>query len=141
MRALEGPLEINTHLKQAQLLFQGDLCGPEAFVRDEQGKEEGRDGERNFLSCCEVSSHFIGFIYTGLGDGRVVRLDSDLQHYTTVTRVGKPPYDQCGEWQTVRGHALDMQLPHSVLSPVHPTPSFSFLHSPLSCVPLLPPGS
>ena len=41
MRALEGPLAINTHLKQAQYLFPGDLRGPEAFVRDERGKELG----------------------------------------------------------------------------------------------------
>lgn len=55
MRALEGPLAVNAHLKQAQYLFQGDMHGPEAFVRDERGKERGREREE-FQSCAVSAS-------------------------------------------------------------------------------------
>ena len=39
----------------------------------------------------------IGFIYTGLSDGRIIRFDSGLKAYTTVQRLGEPPYDKCGK--------------------------------------------
>ena len=66
-------------------------------MRDERGKELGERERNSQVMCGFCFPGLVGFIYTGLGDGRVVRLDSDLQHYTTVMRVGKPPYDQCGE--------------------------------------------
>lgn len=37
-----------------------------------------------------------GRIYTGLADGRIIRLAVDLQSYETVVRTGKPPFDECG---------------------------------------------
>ena len=38
MRPFEGALEVNSELKRAQLLFPGNLVGPEAFTMDEEGK-------------------------------------------------------------------------------------------------------
>ena len=39
----------------------------------------------------------LGDIYTGLGDGRIIRINKDLSSYQTVARTGDPPYDSCGE--------------------------------------------
>ena len=37
-RPFEGALEVNTELRQAKLLFPGELVQPEAFVKDDEGK-------------------------------------------------------------------------------------------------------
>lgn len=50
----------------------------------------------------------VGFIYTGLSDGRIIRFDSGLKAYATVQRLGEPPYDKCGKlhlrssWQWIQ---------------------------------------
>ena len=36
-----------------------------------------------------------GHVYTGVVGGKIVRFADDLRSYTTVARVGKPPYDIC----------------------------------------------
>jgi hypothetical protein len=72
-RQFEGALEVNSELQRAQLLFPGELVQPEAFVVDEEG-----------------------YIYTGLGDGRLAKLSPDLSSYSTVLRVGSPPHHNCG---------------------------------------------
>ena len=37
-RGFEGELEINSVLRQAKLLFPGELVQPEAFEKDKEGK-------------------------------------------------------------------------------------------------------
>ena len=44
-RPFEGPLEVNTELRRAELLFPGELVQPETFVKDEKGKEDGKREE------------------------------------------------------------------------------------------------
>ena len=38
-----------------------------------------------------------GYIYTGLIDGRIVKIDPRADSYTLLTRMGEPPYTDCGE--------------------------------------------
>lgn len=51
----------------------------------------------NRLSILVVTYGSLGDIYTGLGDGRIIRISKDLSSYSTVVRTGDPPYDNCGE--------------------------------------------
>jgi len=44
-----------------------------------------------------MSSYLPGYLYTGLMDGRLVKIDLQKETYTLVTRMGDPPYDNCGE--------------------------------------------
>ena len=62
---LAGPLAVNDLLKRGQRLFEHELMGPEALIMDEEGR-----------------------VYTGLGDGRIIRLDQDLGGFTTLLRTG-----------------------------------------------------
>ncbi|XP_022083059.1 adipocyte plasma membrane-associated protein-like [Acanthaster planci] len=64
---LEGPLAPNTLLQGAERLLEGKVFGPEAL--------EMRDGA----------------VYTGTGDGQVVKIEND--QITTIARFGSPP---CG---------------------------------------------
>ena len=46
------------------------------------------------------SSCIIGGIYTGLSDGRIIRVDKELKSFSTIIRTGVDS-DQCGkgkEW-------------------------------------------
>ena len=38
-----------------------------------------------------------GRVYTGLADGRIIRLSEDLKSYETVVRTGSTSFDKCGE--------------------------------------------
>ncbi|XP_065889707.1 adipocyte plasma membrane-associated protein-like isoform X2 [Dysidea avara] len=69
-----GVYAINNELQKARKLFEGQIAGPESF-------ELGKDGH----------------LYTGLIDGRVVKIDLEKETYTIVTRMGDPPYDKCGQ--------------------------------------------
>ncbi len=39
----------------------------------------------------------IGRVYTGLADGRIIRLSKDLDSFETIVRTGSPPFDKCGK--------------------------------------------
>lgn len=39
----------------------------------------------------------VGHIYTGLADGRIIRLSKDFDSFETIVRTGKPPFDKCGK--------------------------------------------
>ena len=64
--------DYNDRLRAAVKMFEGELLGPEAFAVDSKGN-----------------------MYTGVADGRVVRFNDT--HYTTVFRMGSPPFDKCGK--------------------------------------------
>jgi len=36
-------------------------------------------------------------VYTGLLDGRIIKVDLKEETYSLVTRMGDPPYDKCGK--------------------------------------------
>ena len=38
-----------------------------------------------------------GYTYTGLLDGRVIKINPKTETFDVVTRMGDPPYDDCGE--------------------------------------------
>ena len=38
----------------------------------------------------------IGFLYTGVIDGRVVKINPKTETYDVLTRMGDPPYTECG---------------------------------------------
>ena len=38
-----------------------------------------------------------GHVYTGLVDGRVIKVDLQKETYSLVARMGDPPYDKCGK--------------------------------------------
>ena len=40
-----------------------------------------------------------GFLYTGLTDGRVVKINPETETFDVLTRMGDPPYDDCGNNQ------------------------------------------
>ena len=61
----------NAYLRAAIRMFEGEFVGPEAFAIDVDGN-----------------------IYTGLVDGRIIRFNDTS--YTTIIRMGSPPYDKCG---------------------------------------------
>ena len=61
-----------------------------------------RIGTHKSLSMHHYILHFItlfpvGHVYSGLADGRIIRFDQECVTYTTVARMGKPPYDKCGK--------------------------------------------
>ena len=82
----EGELEVNSELQRAKLLFPGELVKPEAFVRDREGKRRREGATRGCMM--QLLSCATGYIYTGLGDGRLVCLSPNLSEYTTVLRMG-----------------------------------------------------
>lgn len=53
-----------------------------------------------FINTLFPSFH-LGDIYSGLGDGRIIRVSKNLSSYVTIVRTGQPPYDGCGEHKRV----------------------------------------
>lgn len=80
----EGVLEVNSILAQTQRLYEGQLVGPESLTADSTGT-----------------------LYTGLADGRIVKLEGDK--VVDVVRTGKPP---CGteELEPTCGRPLGMRF-------------------------------
>ena len=37
-----------------------------------------------------------GFLYTGLIDGRVIKINPQTETFDVLTRMGDPPYGDCG---------------------------------------------
>ena len=37
-----------------------------------------------------------GYLYTGLVDGRVIKINPQTETFDVLTRMGDPPYDDCG---------------------------------------------
>uniref|UniRef100_A0A4D5R9U6 Adipocyte plasma membrane-associated protein n=1 Tax=Scolopendra viridis TaxID=118503 RepID=A0A4D5R9U6_SCOVI len=68
---LEGPLAVNYKLQRARRLFENESFAPESFAADGKGN-----------------------IYTGLGDGRIVRITADGQQQF-ITRTGQH-HSKCG---------------------------------------------
>ena len=96
--------EINSELKKTKRLFEAEIKGPEAFTVDKDGQSMIRTHLYLHSGVTVLVSLYLhdlfvwycaGNLYTGLGDGRVVRF-TDTQ-VETVVRLGQPPYDQCGE--------------------------------------------
>ena len=46
--------------------------------------------------CVPLYHIIVGYLYTGLMDGRVVKIDLQTESYTLVTRMGDSPYTNCG---------------------------------------------
>lgn len=87
-----GPLAVNDYLKRGKLLFSREILAPESFVVDKQG----------ILlyivpSFVPLALNWSGRIYTGLGDGRVIRLDKDLKSFETILHTGDV-HQQCGKY-------------------------------------------
>ncbi|KAM7446526.1 hypothetical protein ABFA07_005181 [Porites harrisoni] len=80
----EGPLEINSNLSKAKRLFEGQIVGPESIAIDSTGT-----------------------LYTGLYDGRIVKLEGDK--VIDVVQTGKQP---CGtlELEQTCGRPLGMRF-------------------------------
>lgn len=80
----EGVLEVNSILAQTQRLYEGQLVGAESLAADSTGT-----------------------LYTGLADGRIVKLEGDK--VVDVVRTGKPP---CGteELEPTCGRPLGMRF-------------------------------
>jgi len=81
---LEGALEINNNLTKTKRLFEGQLVGPESFAIDSTG-----------------------ILYTGLADGKIVKLEGDK--VIDVIQTGKPP---CGtpDLEPTCGRPLGMRF-------------------------------
>jgi len=80
----EGVLEMNNNLTKAKRLYEGQLSGPESITVDSAGT-----------------------LYTGLLDGRIVKLEGDK--VIDVVQTGKPP---CGtpELEQTCGRPLGMRF-------------------------------
>eukprot|EP00731_Ephydatia_muelleri_P022636 Em0015g219a len=87
-----GPLAVNDHLKRGKLLFSRDVLAPESFVVDKQGR-----------------------VYTGLGDGRVIRFDRELESLETILHTGEVLHHQCGltSMEDKCGRPLGLHFHHS----------------------------
>lgn len=89
-----GPMEINNHLKRGRRILENEIVGPEGFATD-------ADGETGtavlILTVFYMSIVQVGNIYTGLADGRIIRLNKDFNSYVTIARTGKPPFHSCGK--------------------------------------------
>jgi sugar lactone lactonase YvrE len=70
---LEGPLAPNTRLQHARLVAKGRLVGPESVAM-------GKDG----------------LIYTGVSDGRVLKIDVQKDTISELTRTGTAS-ERCGD--------------------------------------------
>ncbi|XP_065890169.1 adipocyte plasma membrane-associated protein-like isoform X2 [Dysidea avara] len=83
-----GVYAVNNELQNAKRIFEGELYGPESFALDKDG-----------------------YLYTGLMDGRVVKINLHKETYTLVTRMNDPPYDKCGsiDMLPVCGRPLGMK--------------------------------
>lgn len=68
-----GPLAVNDLLERGRLLFSQEIVAPESFTVDTRG-----------------------YVYTGLGDGRVIRIDSELKSFETILRTGEVVDNKCG---------------------------------------------
>ena len=51
------------------------------------------------VSILNINHTLSGRVYTGLADGRIIRLSEDLESYETVVRTGNTYFDKCGEVQ------------------------------------------
>ena len=89
-----GPMKINNHLKHGRRIFENEIVGPEGFATD----SEGRVCNIVIVHSCYSIMIKLGNVYTGLADGRIIRLSEDFNSYMTVARTGKPPFDKCGEF-------------------------------------------
>ncbi|XP_022804214.1 adipocyte plasma membrane-associated protein-like [Stylophora pistillata] len=69
----EGALEVNSILTKTQKLYEGDLVGPGSIAADSEGT-----------------------LYTGLADGRIVKLEGDK--VVDVVRTGEQKAN-CGKFR------------------------------------------
>ncbi|XP_064392357.1 adipocyte plasma membrane-associated protein-like isoform X2 [Halichondria panicea] len=86
-----GCLSVNDRLKKSERLFENEIVGPEALTLDNEGS-----------------------VYTGLADGRLIRLSKDLSSFYNVTWTGNHRQVDCGSEKTENqcGRPLGMQFHH-----------------------------
>lgn len=87
------PLRVNDHLKSGRRLFENEIIGPEAFAVNKNGD-----------------------IFSGLADGKIIRIDSTLKGYHNVTRTAQMYLEDCES----RGVVDEMQCGRPLGMEFHP---------------------
>lgn len=82
-----GPLESNDLLSKAEKLFENEFLGPESVIQ------------------------FQGAIYTGLSDGRIIKIDPGKKRYETVANIGGNDCKSSGLWDQYKcGRPLGLRF-------------------------------
>ena len=61
------------------------------------GQNSRQYGTYHKVDCAAGQLLYVtGYLYTGLADGRVIKMNPQTETFDVLTRMGDPPYDDCG---------------------------------------------